>query len=153
MVLLVTWLPLSDLSRPQVACGQSKFLQEYSGIIRNDGTEPFFRNPPDLMFYFRHFKVVFPTLASLSIISLSVQILFITWSNKDTSVLGDTATLGRGRGVVYFHHNRYYKTKSTQISKSHLCLLVKNIAQKYFLQNCIISMTDPTLKMCLTLYF
>ena len=50
------------------------------------------------------------------IFSWSVQILFITWSNKDTSVLGDTATLGRGRGVVYFHHNRYYKTKSTQIS-------------------------------------
>ena len=44
----------------------------------------------------------------------SVQILFITWSNKDTSVLGDTATLGRGRGVVYFHYNRYYKTKSTR---------------------------------------
>ena len=42
LVLLVTWLPLSDLSRPQVACGQSKFLQEYSGIIRDGGTEFFF---------------------------------------------------------------------------------------------------------------
>ena len=42
LVLLVTWLPLSDLSRPQVACGQSTFLQEYSGIIRNGGTKPFF---------------------------------------------------------------------------------------------------------------